>query len=264
MFYSNIVHIEASESEGREGQGQCNIFRSSPWNLSSGQFTGFFMVLTFYRIFKWDTNLIKCLVQAENPVKSSVTWSRRVNCRGKGVQTWYSEPLERSVDPLLESTSRGTYRPRNTRSATVTSDEILTFLIWHLITRRNEVLAKVIFLHLFVILFTGGVWQGEPPPPAWTTPLGMENPPGPDTTPQAWRTPRHGEPPLPPGHGEPPRAWRNPPGMENPPRTRHHPPRHGEPPPEADSGIRSTIGRYASYWNAFLFIKNLFFELSLF
>ena len=58
--------------------------------------------------------------------------------------------------------------------------------------------------------------DGEPPP--WRTPLG-------------WRTPQDGEPP----------------GMENPPRD-------GEPPPpEADSSIRSMSGRYASYWNAFLF-----------
>ena len=49
-------------------------------------------------------------------------------------------------------------------------------------TGRKEVLAKVIFLHLSVILFTGGVvWQGDPPPPAgWRDPP-MENPPG-------WRT----------------------------------------------------------------------------
>ena len=44
-----------------------------------------------------------------------------------------------------------------------------------------------------------------------------------------------------------------------PPRTRHTthpldltPPGQGTP-PEADSGIWSTSGRYASYWNAFLF-----------
>ena len=54
--------------------------------------------------------------------------------------------------------------------------------------------------------------------------------------------PPDGEPPPP--DGDPP-GWR-PPQMENPPRWRNPPPR------EADSGIRSTIGRYASYWNAFL------------
>ena len=32
-----------------------------------------------------------------------------------------------------------------------------------LVTGRNEVVAKVIFLHLFVILFTGGSPVGDPP-----------------------------------------------------------------------------------------------------
>ena len=32
----------------------------------------------------------------------------------------------------------------------------------------------------------------------------------------------------------------------------HPPPGPGRPPREADSSIRSTSGRYASYWNAFL------------
>ena len=75
--------------------------------------------------------------------------------------------------------------------------------------------------------------------------LGCHTPP--DENPPTWKTPPHGETPLrdgtpgmenPPPGGEPsPPA----PGMENPPR-------------EADSSIRSTSGRYASYWNAFLFI----------
>ena len=69
------------------------------------------------------------------------------------------------------------------------------------ITGRNEVVAKVIFLHLFVILFTGagGGGGGIPEGTEADTPL-----------------------------------------EQTPPR-------------EADSGIRSTSGRYASYWNAFLY-----------
>ena len=35
------------------------------------------------------------------------------------------------------------------------------------------------------------------------------------------------------------------------------PPGPGRPPPEADSSIRSTSGRYASYWNAFLLTMTL-------
>ena len=69
----------------------------------------------------------------------------------------------------------------------------------YLLPAATKLCAKVIFLHLFVILITGGGGGGIPQV-----------------------TEAH------------------------PPRTRH------TPPPEADSGIRSTSGRYASYWNAFL------------
>ena len=68
-------------------------------------------------------------------------------------------------------------------------------------TSRNEVVAKVIFLHLSVILFTGG--RGSASLHAGIPPLSP-----PDQTP---------------------------------------------PPPEPS--IRSTSGRYASYWNAFLFFQ---------
>ena len=73
------------------------------------------------------------------------------------------------------------------------------------------------------------------------TPPGMENPPWMENPPR-WRTPPM-ENPLPP-------RWRNPPRMEK------------RPPREADSSIWSTSGRYASYWNAFLFHKRLSFFLS--
>ena len=53
--------------------------------------------------------------------------------------------------------------------------------------------------------------------------------------------------------------WIHPPTHSRP----HHPPIH-PPPREADSGIRSTSGRYASYWNAFLLVLfNLYRCLSL-
>ena len=97
-------------------------------------------------------------------------------------------------------------------------------MIWHwhvaIITGRNEVVAKVIFLHLSVNLFTGGFCLSA----CWdTTPLGA------DTT----------TPPEP-----------DPPGPDTPPREQ-------APSPEADSSIWSTSGRYASYWNAFLFLLKL-------
>ena len=117
-----------------------------------------------------------------------------------------------------------------------------------LITGRNEVLAKVMFLQVSVILSTGGGGLARKPPPAgWRTPpVWMENAPRLEGEP-----PRlDGEPP-PAGWRTPPAGWRTPPaGRRTPPAGwRKPPPRGGE----ADSGIRSTIGRYASYWNAFLF-----------
>ena len=54
----------------------------------------------------------------------------------------------------------------------------------------------------------------------------------------------------------PPRREQTPPAGSRPPGTTHIPlptPRSRQPPREADSGIRSTSGRYVSYWNAFLF-----------
>ena len=69
-----------------------------------------------------------------------------------------------------------------------------------------------------------------------------------------------------PPRADPPRAdtplRADTPKNRHPPKSRHplgpdtpksrHPPR-SDTPPEADSGIRSTSGRYASYWNAFSF-----------
>ena len=126
-------------------------------------------------------------------------------------------------------------------------------------TGRNEVVAKEIFLHLSVILFTGGgclpqCMLGYPPeqtpprsrqPPGSRHPLGAD-PPGPDTisrvdTPQS----RHPQEQTPPWEQTPPS------GVDTP--HSRHPPGSRHPPWKADSGIRSMNGRYASYWNVFLF-----------
>ena len=105
-----------------------------------------------------------------------------------------------------------------------------------------------------VCLSTGGgrvsasVHAGMPFPPRT-----RQTPPGTGRSP--WDQP---DPPetreTPPGPG------RHPPGPGRPPRTRQTPQDQadpplgpGRPPREADSSIRSTSGRYASYWNAFLF-----------
>ena len=93
--------------------------------------------------------------------------------------------------------------------------------------------------------------QGEP---LQTTqiPQTRENPPRPGRTPLD-----QGEPPgsgreNPPGPGRtPPDQGETPPDQGDPPQTRENPPDQGEPP--GPGSIRSTSGRYASYWNAFLF-----------
>ena len=79
-----------------------------------------------------------------------------------------------------------------------------------LITGRNEVVAKVIFLHLFVILFSGrggsaSMHAGIPTPPDQTPhpPRDQADPPGPGSSPY----PPDQTPPL--GPGRPPRPGRH-------------------------------------------------------
>ena len=145
---------------------------------------------------------------------------------------------------------------------------------------------QVIFLHLSVILFTGGrvsasVHAGIAPPRADTllrsrhAPPEQPHHPWADTPKQTPPTPwadtpqsRHTLGADTPWEQTPPRAET--PGADTPlradtlleqttPRNRHPPgadtPQEQTPPWEADSGIRSMSGRYASYWNAFLFGK---------
>ena len=84
-------------------------------------------------------------------------------------------------------------------------------------TGRNEVVAKVIFLHLFVILFTGGgvsasVHAGIPPPQEQTPPPDQPHPR--DQTPPWEQTPPGSRHPPPPEQA-PPRI-RHPPGADTP------------------------------------------------
>ena len=77
----------------------------------------------------------------------------------------------------------------------------------HLFTGRNEVVAKVIFLHLFVILFTGG--EGVCLNACWDTTPREQTPPPWEQTPPPWEQtpppPREQTPPplgadtIPPG-----------------------------------------------------------------
>ena len=104
-----------------------------------------------------------------------------------------------------------------------------TILYLHNFYRPQRSWGKVMFLQVCVILFTGGVPDQVLPPRTRYTPPGPGTPPGPDT---------------------PPRDQVHPPGARyTPPGTRE---------------IRSTRGRYASYWNAFLLSKmNLIIKLML-
>ena len=114
--------------------------------------------------------------------------------------------------------------PRTLKSVTAasykrTSNKSIALVIF---TGCNEVVAKVVFLHVSVILLTGG---------------GL----------RAGRTPGTRPPPGPGRHQTRDQA--------DTPRTRQtSPPDQADIPPEADTSIRSTTGRYASYWNAFLFL----------
>ena len=83
-------------------------------------------------------------------------------------------------------------------------------------------------------------------PPGPGTPPGPCTPPGPSTPPKTRYTPQT---------SYTPRTRYTPRDQVHPPGTRYTPPGPGTPPPTpgaANSGIRSTIGRYASYCNAFL------------
>ena len=116
------------------------------------------------------------------------------------------------------------------------SRNYLQFIGVCIITGRNEAVAKVIFLHLSVIhsVHRGVLPQcmlGYPPP--------RTRPPRDQTTPGT----------RPPWDQTPPRT--RPPWTRHPPE-QTPPPGADTPPWEADSSIRSTRGRYASYWNAFL------------
>ena len=100
-------------------------------------------------------------------------------------------------------------------------------------------------------------------PPTPGTPRDQVHPPGPDTPPEPGTPPRTRYTPL--GPGTPPPGPGTPPlGPGTPPWTRYTP-WPGTPPgtryTPRTREIRSTRGRYASYWNAFLFYCKLRFVL---
>ena len=82
----------------------------------------------------------------------------------------YSDPIYfvRPASPRLKFFPKSTVKLK---------ENWLPWLHQCIITGRNEVVAKVIFLHLSVILFTGGFFSRENPP-------ARENPPGPGRPPR--------------------------------------------------------------------------------
>ena len=96
----------------------------------------------------------------------------------------------------------------------------------------------------------------EQTPPQGRHPLGADPPQ--KQTPQEQIPPQKQTSPNPPRADTPPKA--DPPKTDTPqeqtPPTKADPPQEQTPPPrKADSGIWSMSGRYAPYWNAFLFNK---------
>ena len=120
-------------------------------------------------------------------------------------------------------------------------------LFLSIFTGRNEVVAKVMFLHVSVILSTGGggvLQAGRTSPPGWE----RRTPPGPG------RPPRLGDPPGP---------GRTPPGWETPPRTRQNPPGTRQTPPPgkqtSEYGLRAA-GTHPTGMHSCSFFLSFFFQ----
>ena len=137
--------------------------------------------------------------------------------------------------------------PGNHGSVTASVKTFLCSADFNIFTGRNEVVAKVMFLLVSVILLTGGCL---PQCMLGYQPLQSRHPLGADTP--GSRHPPKQTPPRAdthPGADTPPRS--RPSGADTPAQNRH--PSRSRHPPGADSRIWSMSGRYASYWNAFLF-----------
>ena len=124
----------------------------------------------------------------------------------------------------------------------------IMLLIYRIVTVRNEV-AKVMFLQASVCPqgWGGGVclspcWDTTPPGTRHT-PWSRHPPPGPDTPPWSRHHPRDDQTPPWPDPPEQTPPWNQTPLSRDPP----------SPPPPPPTRYGHCCGRYASYWNAFLF-----------
>ena len=136
------------------------------------------------------------------------------------------------------------------------SAEIL--VIYYIFIGRNEVVAKVMFLLVSVILSTGGgLWQGDPParrpPPGKEAPLAGR--PSPARRPPGKETPWQGDPPS----KEAPPA-RMPPRKETP-LARRPPPAYGQ----WAAGTHPTGMHSCAFWTIiklfFLLLSGGFFKI---
>ena len=109
-------------------------------------------------------------------------------------------------------------------------------------TGRNEVVAKVMFLQVSVILSTGGGSPENPPLDQADPPRTKENPPSPRTK---ENPPRTKENPPPPDQENPPWTKENPPPPpdqgEPPPRTKENPPPDQADPPPPGRRLQHTV-----------------------
>ena len=108
------------------------------------------------------------------------------------------------------------------------------------------------FLHLAVILFTGGRERGLPTPHRMQTPWGWVDPPPGCRSPRVRKTPPWMQ--TPPRLGQTPQM-KTPWSWADPSRCRS--PWTQTPPPP----VRSTSGRYVSYWNGYLLLFTLISHL---
>ena len=137
------------------------------------------------------------------------------------------------------------------------------FHLMTVFTGRNEVVAKAMFLQVCVCPQGGGCLPQcmlgcQTPQTRQTPPQPGRHPPDQADTPHTRQTPPDQADTHTPRPGRhPPRTKQTPPDQADTPPRQTPPPGPSRPPREADSSIRSTSGRYASYWNAFLFLKIL-------
>ena len=117
--------------------------------------------------------------------KSSVTTSTRLHRT-----VTFASFTRCKQDPVYLISNVSAHQPMTELTPMIMWWSIHTTKFSTIFTGRNEVVAKVIFLHLFVILFTGGVsasvHAGIPPPPRSRHPPGADTPLSPraDTPPE--------------------------------------------------------------------------------